>query len=743
MLETKRQEALFVQKQDPEVSERLKATAALGLIGVGRGLTNVAQTVLHPVKFVTDTFEALRPKNFVTTIKGQVQELSVDPVGVVAEFYVFGKIFNIAGRGIKKSSVGRYVQEEFYIRYQSAKIAKNTNIPISVVSPIIRAIIKGAKVQEKINPFKLKNIKNVDFFSVKTLNKIEAQALKKTLLETDSVVFGSAGQYILSRGRTPIPKDVDLATVSIREFNTKFLKNIPEKSRVNYVVAGQKIYKKVKTKAQVVDTAGAKSVRGGFLDPILDVKPIERLIPNPNFLTGRGGLPVSGYVKKIKGVEKFEAITKLSKDILKIKKDIVKAQIAGKSIKKFSSKLNELQGKLKLEMKKFKPADIPKVVDRLSTVALEVPTQKIVSVGGIKIVGFGEQTTRKALGTLSVIIEKNIRRAKDPQSFVNNLQVQLSALKRARPKTKISRVLNRRKIKKLSDALKILTSPAFVRLLEKNVKGINQQYPIIGKIDVVKLRKVKKNKVFDLLKNKVVNLKKRLKILEGKKFKTVKDRNDIVKLKIEINRGIADLSLEKQYKKIAEKLKIKTVKDYSVLKKRSVRPSRLPKLRLTRPSRLPKFKAEVSKLASKVPKKKPSEVPKFSRIPRKRPSVVRVGTPSKLVGKKITPSKLKVVKERPSVVPRISKRPSKLRKARPSKLRLIRRVKIPPSKIIKQEIDRVVKREVGRAKNTRSLIYIPDLVSTLYGLKAKKLTEKQKLLLKGRIFSGLERRPIV
>ena len=132
-----------------------------------------------------------------------------------------------------------------------------------------------------MNPKKIKSIKKVDFFDVKELTKIEAKALKKTLQQTDSVVFGSKASRIqASKGKLPKPKDVDLATSNIDVFIKKFIDNVPKKLRKNYVAKGEKLY----------------AIRGKTKIPILDVKPLERLIPNRSLITRRGSLPVSGYV---------------------------------------------------------------------------------------------------------------------------------------------------------------------------------------------------------------------------------------------------------------------------------------------------------------------------------------------------------------------------------------------------------------------------------------------------------------
>ena len=94
---------------------------------------------------------------------------------------------------------------------------------------------------------------------------------------------------------------------------------------------------------------GEKLIRKTSNSALFDIKPISRLIPSRNLFTRRGRIPVVGYVKKL--VRKKGSI-------------------------------------------------LPKVVRKKAVGKLTIPTQKIVKVEGIKLTGFGEQTTRKGLGTL-------------------------------------------------------------------------------------------------------------------------------------------------------------------------------------------------------------------------------------------------------------------------------------------------------------------------------------------------------
>ena len=78
--------------------------------------------------------------------------------------------------------------------------------------------------------------------------------------------------------------------------------------------------------------------------------------------------------------------------------------------------------KLKKEIKGFNLSQLPKQTRTLVDGALDIKIGgKIEKVGGLRMVGFSEQTLRKGLGTLQVILERNIRRAKDPAGFVESL----------------------------------------------------------------------------------------------------------------------------------------------------------------------------------------------------------------------------------------------------------------------------------------------------------------------------------
>lgn len=633
------EEGRFKQKGRGTLETIFRGTVILGSLGALRGALGVVETFAHPIKTAKAQFEAFRPKNFMTTIKGIATGFTIDPVGTIVEFYTYGKVLNMAGKGIKKSPVARYINEEMFIRALPKELQSS-----------IRSFLKSDKVQKRINPGNIPSINKADFLKVKSLTKVEVSALIKTLKSTDSVIFGSFASKVLGKRpkvktKLPMPKDVDLATRSVTKFNEVFMKNLPKSYRQNLIVKGEKI------------------VRRGTGEAILDVKPISRLVPSKSLLTGRGELPVLGFVRKI---------TKTKGSILP-------------TIKK-------VPGQTRLTMK----------------------TGKIVKTTGIKLIGFGEQTTRKFLGTLQVLIEKNIRRAKDPQGLLLSLKIQLETLKLQKPKTRLGKSRLRSKVKTLSNSIKILQSKAFSKLLEKKVPGLTKDYPLLGKINVDKLKKVD-----------IPKLNKKAK-LAAKRAKPIPVEKESVK-KAKIN------EVFKNPKKISITQEIQ-----SISKLPKVQPSRLPRVK---PSRLPKVRP--SRLPSKLPSKLPSRLSKLPtsklssvlKHPSKLSSIIPKNSKlSKLPPSKLTPSKIPASKLRPS---RLSKLPASkvpASKLKPKKFKPI----ITQKKVIfeQKEREKELNKAIHKLPLQRKLIYIPDLYSRLYEIKANK-SEKMFFLKPGRVFSGI------
>lgn len=390
-----------------------------------------------------------------------------------------------------------------------------------------RKILESAIVQKNVNPTKIKNLTKIKFVKPKTLNAVEFRAVISALRskKVDSVVFGSQSASVLSGRKTLTPKDIDIGTSDIGIFNQLFLNSLPKKIRNQYFLRGEKLFRK------------------GQKGNLFDIKPLSRVRPDETLFTKKGFLPVSALQKKI--------------IFPRAKGDIIPKSL----LPQFKAKI--VQGQL------------------------EIKTAKPVTVKGVEFVGFGEQTLRKGLGTLQVLLEKNVRRAKDPQSFLISLKVQ-----------KLSGQLSKAQLKKVNAGIRLLESKKFSKLLDGQVKGLSKDFPLVSKISGKKLRSINKQ---------VVN----------------KKVNQLVKVQ--------------KTNLIASKLpKLKSSVLPSILPKsrlpKSKLPSRLPKSKL---SKLPKSKLGVSKL---------SQIP-ISKIPSLQPSKIQISkTPSRI------PSKL-IISKLPSVLP--------------------------------------------------------------------------------------------
>jgi len=352
-----------------------------------------------------------------------------------------------------------------------------------------------------------------------------------------------------------------------------------------------------------------KILRGNV--KILDVKPLSRLQPDKFF--GKGSLPIF-EVKKIKGV---------SKPV------IIEAPIVFK-------------------------------------------TSRPVNIGGIKLTTFSEQTLRKGLGTLQVILEGALQRSKDPSSFIESLDIQLDALIKTKPLSPVGKIRRASKVKRLSGSIAFLKSNDFKRLLNTVDRSILKRYPLVDKLKGVKFKKLKIKKV---VKAKTKKLKvKKAKLKKSTKSRTVKKRSTKKKVK-PVPKSRKNIPKKKKTKKVSSDLRRRSTSRLpSRLPKKSASklPSKLPKKRVSRlPSRLPK--KSVSKIPSKVPKKS------LSKLPRK--SVSKV--PSRLPKRKISklPSKIppRSISKLPSKIP--SRLPSKLPKRRPKKFKKL------PEKLRDEEED--------------------------------------------------------
>lgn len=503
-----------------------------------------------------------------------------------------------------------------------------TGLPEELRKPV-RKIIKAIESQKKIKSYKDIRLRDIKDLRVETLTKGETEAALKAVNKTYSVLFGSGASRVLTGGKTKIPHDLDIATRSINGFFEEFKAALPKAERSNYVLRGEKIT--------------TKSGRSLF-----DIKPLSRLYPS-NFL-GKRSLPV----------------TKLKKKLVLFQKRKSKGDIISKTLN-------------------YDVVFKPELKDYVVASRFEIFVDKPIRFEGIKFISIGQQTVRKGLGTLQNLIEKNVRRAKDPAGLLELLLIQKENLKITKPLTIIGRAQKKTKMKNINEAIKLLRSNRFKKLLTGD-RAILEDYKAVGKIPVSKL--------------------------------PVRNFKQIQKKAIE---------------------KVRQAKSY------------LPKARTSRivASRLPRTKS--SKLSSKLPRSRKSKIPAsgssrtpaskltnkaFSKLPGSLlprgyisllPSRLPSRIPSKLPSK--LPSRL------PSKLP--SKNPSKLPGKNPSEEKKKRRIKIKLPDIKKE-----VRKVISDSKRKREFIYLPDLAALINGERVKG-GQAKALLRKGRIFTGLEARPII
>ncbi len=691
-----------IAKASKQGGVQAKQNFKLALLGIPSAALSIPELVVAaPVIF--RAFKTAPIKTVRGGVRGTLESLIDNPAGTIVEFFAFSKGINSIIKVGGKTPIAQSIREFRFIQ----GVPKN-------IRPQVRAILRSSKAQAKINPFKVKKTAKITLAEVKSLSKVEARAVVKTAIQDKStVLFGSAPARILSKKKTAIPGDIDIAVADIRAFSQRFIRNLPKSQRSNYVLKGQKLVRKSNGQA------------------LFDIKKLSKLIPEKGLITGKGRLPVSRLVKQFKVTKFSNTQLKLLKrnirlNIKEIKAVKPKNKLQKKSLDRALSnnrKLLLLANKKGLKSKKviealekelvlgtkFRPRFIKKL-----KVTLTVPTQKLVKIGGIKVVGFGEQTTRKALGVLQVLIEKNARRAKDVQAFLVSLEVQVGALKRLKPKTIIGRTRTKRKIKIIEDAIRMLKSKSFAKLIASQNPALKKSFPAVAKIKSSSLRKVNLELV---RKRSRERLAKKIKL---KPRATAKARKQ----------------LRARAKKRAKGLKVKVKRRPSVL------PSRLPRSRL--PSKF--VASRIGK--SKIPKRRVSKVPK-SRLSRVRVAPSRVPPlvkPSRIPTSLIK-SALFAVKASKIPASRLKKlSPSKL-KAFKSKLvtsKLIRnRILENTKKRIKFEVEKEIKKKKRKGlKLDRSFKFSPDIAARLNGIRATP-SERRKLLKIGRVFTGLEKRRLV
>lgn len=565
---------------------RLQSEVKLALLGVIRSATVLPALALFP-KSTSKSFVKAVSIEAPETLKQLSIDFERDPSGTVAEFLAFSKGSSVVGKFARRTPVGQFFAEEAFLRF---RVPKN-------LRPSVRKILKAANAQRKINPSNLKKLssKDLNVMKPKTLNTVEFKATLKALQskKIDSVVFGSGASKILSKSKNIHPKDLDIATSSVDKFAREFIRALPKAERANYVLKGEKVF------------------RVGRKTALFDIKPLERLIQDPGFFSKRGVLPVAGVAKKIK---LLDTVSKLPKKLSK--------GVKPSKLPEFKSKV--ISGSLE------------------GGGALVVQTEKLVSVGGVKFVSFGEQTVRKALGTFQVLIEKNSRRAKDPASLLVDLEIQLQALKASKIIGKV------RKVKALQEAIKVLKSKDFAKLLNSKVKGLTNDFPLVAKIN-----------------------KRALKTLNSKKVQ----------------------QLVKTEKQLALLRNVKASSLPSVLPSKvpSALPSRLSKIPVSRIPSLVPSKPPVSRL-SNIPSSKLSGVPvsrlssiPLSKIPSLVPSKPSVSRLSNIPGSKIGASKIpssRLSKIGASKIPglKVPKAPGKSKKFSVFLLKKLSKKKITGSK---------------------------------------------------------------
>ena len=617
-------------------------------------------------------------------------------------------------------------------------------------TPRITRITKSKILADKINTERLvRALKEVQ--TLKGLSRGELLAIAKTFQEQRVVLFGSFAARLVGGKKLPIPHDIDFGVLSTEAFFKTLQRNLPKNTRRLYKMDGAKM---TRQGSNIFDVKSVRLIRpgtgripaAGFTLPKLRTTTIRITSKNQARLLAdvlKRTKPEIAALEKI-----FEAAKRGRKFRFKrqaynkkfVKDTINKAEV-GKTgdfhhidrtrnlgvylpVKQHMI-LHAIQngfipGKNTLFYKLLRPRKlgsqfkIPTIARGVKEAALEIPIQKLQRFGKVRVTGFGEQTTRKGLGTIEVLVKENVRRAKDPSSFIVGLRVQAAALRR-KPTP-----LNLARARRLEVAADILSSKEFIKLLESKVPAqVARIRETFKNIDVGKLKTMNKAKI-------------------GRRVRETSSR--LSKLEEEITRI---RRTKPKNKAEAQKFK-KRSKQIETEIKRFTTPSKLI------PSRLPQsFKSILPSVIkpSRIPSRIPSSV--LSRIPSR---TIFSGPSSILIGSSLIPiSKISGVPSRVSRVPssippsKISRVPSSvLSRLSKSPISKLRRTELPPPTILK--IERLKEKDLSKlATKTiqkRDFIYIPDLYSVIYGIKSKPL-EKRAFLRAGRVFTGVERRKLI
>ena len=476
--------------------------AALFSLGAARGYFSAAQVVRHPIETASGIRLALRTKGVKGLVKEELRILGVDPAGFAGEMRAFSSVFRVLGSAAKATPLAKAISREVFI----LKVPKAKRFAV-------RAILRAIDAQKKIKPLTGLKLKDLYAMGVEELTKAELKSAVQAMIKTDSVLFGSGAAKITSKGRVKgQPHDLDFATKNPDKFMQVFISGMwktPQRG-VKYTRKGGKIYR----------------ISGSKKQFIMDVKGFDRVIPRKNWFTRRGKLPVAGFGITTKGVQQLKKIKQVTNQILKLKSN-KKLSLKGKA-----KRLKALLKQLKKATSGFKVSELPVPTREVLQGALELTTGKIIKVEGLRMIGFSEQTLRKGLGTLQTLIEKEIRRAKDPQAFLESLQIQLRTLKSSKPKTPFGRIAKRSRIKKIEPTIKLLKSKAFLKLLAKPIKEtILSKYPLVGKINAKLLKFAKKTPLKFLWKRKKYQSKFRKKTINKAEIKGQGDFHHIDKKK--------------------------------------------------------------------------------------------------------------------------------------------------------------------------------------------------------------------
>jgi len=211
------------------------ATILAGGLAFMKAGVSVVRIAFNPPAFIKQQVKAFNKDNRKETFNSILREMNQNPVGFFTEMWAFTKILNLAGVGLKKLPITRFLYEEWNILKFPLKQRR-----------FVRSIIKSAKIQESLNPTKLKTLKKVDILKIEQLSVVEAKVLLKTMGETSSVSLGNA---FLRKVVGRQSKGLTIATENAAVFNRVFLKNLPKNLRKQFVIRGNSLVRRTTGKS--------------------------------------------------------------------------------------------------------------------------------------------------------------------------------------------------------------------------------------------------------------------------------------------------------------------------------------------------------------------------------------------------------------------------------------------------------------------------------------------------------------